>query len=165
MSKEYSTPTPTVATPIEAKRERPFALKVVCALLMFEGLLLLLVSIGIAYQIYGPNTAVGIPQLFSGILGSLGVITEMLVLGIGGAVMVWVAVGLWRFSPWAWRWTMITIGVLLIINLWNYFGDSEGRASTFALIIDVAIVFYLVQPEVRRLYIDKPKIDTHPHPL
>ena len=157
MVKQYVEPVPANVQPIAIKRERPFALKAVCALLMFEGLILLGVVILSFFLVFTKGETVTEVVPFMDLVNGVSALTELILIGVAGAVLVWVAQGLWRFNPWAWRWTMITMGVFLVINLWNYFRMNQAWTSTLSLVIDILIVFYLVQPEVRRLYIDKPK--------
>ncbi|MBI3964501.1 MAG: hypothetical protein HY329_02615 [Chloroflexi bacterium] len=56
-------------------------------------------------------------------------------------------IGLWRLRWWAWFATMIWIGVTMAVDLWWYFHGAPRYGS---MLLNVVIVFYLNQREVRR---------------
>jgi hypothetical protein len=67
---------------------------------------------------------------------SLGVIVFRLVLIFG---LLWL-------HRWAWVLVMVQVGVLMIFDLWSYFG---GEPAYFSMITNVVMVFYLNQGEVQ----------------
>ena len=96
------------------------------------------------------------------LLADYGYFTETVIMGVVGAALVGVSIGLWRLHAWNWRRAMIVVGIVLVFNLWSYFRGNHTVITTVALLVDILVVFYLIQPEVRRLFIDQPKDDL-PH--
>lgn len=68
--------------------------------------------------------------------------------------MIVSAVGLWRLRPWAWRLTMIMVGMLLIYGLWVEFSGDREMANAIGLLLNIFIVFYLVQGDIRGLFVE-----------
>ena len=67
-----------------------------------------------------------------------------------------IVVGLWRYRLWAWY------GVLLLLAYWMatdaiaYFRDAPDY---FSMVLNVALVFYLNQLEVKELFEVQPQQD------
>lgn len=127
-----------------SRPNKPFTLKALCVLLIFRSLTFL-GFVGLLF--FG--------MMESQDLGSLtGIsvdVTLVLYLVIGVIFLV-VAVGLWLLRPWAWQLTMITVGMLLIYGLWIQYSGQKSTANTIGLGVNIFIVFYLVQGEIRALF-------------
>ena len=63
------------------------------------------------------------------------------------------AIGLWQLRPKAWTLNMLIMGFLLIVGLWIHFSDQAGLLNDAGLLLNILIVFYLVQPDVRALFV------------
>lgn len=138
-----STPPPAQSPgPSPHSPNRPFALKAI------NGLLLLRAALYLAgFGLILLEVRAGDP-----LLTQTDVVTGMAV-SVGMAVLnLALAIGMWQLRPWAWRLTIITAGVLLVLDLWGYFSTDRTLQRTIALLINVVIVFYLAQPDVRRLF-------------
>lgn len=134
------TPTPP------PRPDRPFTLKALCIILIGRGLLFLLLGF-LLIDGWLTNSEIG------GLSGfSTGVVaTAFTILGV---LMIVSAVGLWRLRPWAWRLTMIMVGMLLIYGLWVEFSGDREMANAIGLLLNIFIVFYLVQGDIRGLFVE-----------
>lgn len=63
------------------------------------------------------------------------------------------AVGLWLLKPWAWQWNMMVMGFLLVTGLWIHFTSASTLLNDLTLLLNIMIVFYLVNKDVRELFI------------
>jgi uncharacterized membrane protein (DUF2068 family) len=72
-----------------------------------------------------------------------------------GIILFILATGLWLFRPWAWRLTMIVVGMLLIYGLWVEFSGGRSLSNGIGLLINIFIVFYLVQGDIRGLFVNE----------
>jgi hypothetical protein len=91
--------------------------------------------------------------------GTLQEIAEVLLaaLLVGLIILLIVAaIGLWLLRPMAWALNMIVMGFLLVIGLWFHFSEQSGLTNDAGLLLNVLIVFYLVQPDVRALFVSRP---------
>jgi hypothetical protein len=130
----------------QKKRKRPIILTIVCILLFLRVLL----------------AANFLTLLFLGILNSDGLNLLSEVVGVtfalaeaGLAVLLLIAViGLWLLRPWAWRLIMMIIGVLLVLDLWTHFTSASSLLGDLELLLNIMIVIYLVQNDVRELFVD-----------
>ena len=130
----------------QQKRKRPIILTIVCTLLLLHVLL----------------AAIFVTLLFLGISNSDGLVLLDEILGAafalalaGLAILLLIAaIGLWLMRPWAWRLNMMLMGLLLILGLWSHFTSPSSLISDLELLLNIMIVFYLVQNDVRELFID-----------
>ena len=60
-----------------------------------------------------------------------------------------VAVGLWRLQRWAWVLLMIWQGCIMATDIW---GRINGNPSYLTMLINVIIVFYINQREVKKAF-------------
>jgi len=64
------------------------------------------------------------------------------------------AIGMWLLKPWAWQWNMMVMGFLLVTGLWIHFTSASSLTNDITLLLNIMIVFYLVQSDIRELFID-----------
>lgn len=159
MTKAYEQPPPPVVPAVTAKPDRPFALKVVCAVLFLNGLVLALVGGLLIYSLTNPSGTLVDPREIDGLLSGFGIMAKIVVTLVFAVGIIWVATMLWRLQPWAWRRAMLVMGLLLVLQIWTYLNHSETIFTTLGLALDVIAVYYLIQADVRRLFIDPPKAD------
>lgn len=135
-------PSPTLLP----RPDRPFTLKALCLILIGRGLLfLLLVFLMLDGQLTHRDIG-GLSGFSAGVVA-----TAFIILGV---ILIVSAVGLWRFRPWAWRLTMILVGLLIIYGLWVEFSGGRELANAIGLLVNIFIVFYLVQGDVRGLFVE-----------
>ncbi len=60
------------------------------------------------------------------------------------------AIGLWRGRRWAWYLTMLLLAATMSFDIWDYL---HGRPSYLSMLLNVLMVFYLNQQEVRSLFV------------
>jgi len=60
-----------------------------------------------------------------------------------------IAIGLWRLQRWAWMCLMIWQGLVMAMDIWGRF---NGNPSHLTMIINVIIVFYINQREVKKAF-------------
>ncbi|MDD1751977.1 MAG: hypothetical protein LUQ38_02665 [Methanotrichaceae archaeon] len=60
-----------------------------------------------------------------------------------------IALGLWRLQRWAWMVLMIWQGLLMAMDIW---GRINGNPSHLSMIINIIIVFYINQREVKKAF-------------
>jgi uncharacterized membrane protein (DUF2068 family) len=132
--------------------KRPFTLKMVCGLLLFRSLVLLpLVTVYfIPEEMQYFNLTVNAP-LLEGVTKWV----EVTALTVVGFLNLVSAVGLWLFKPWAWRLAMILVGLLLTVELWQQLDGNPQTGNPVGLLLNILIVFYLAQGDIRALFIDK----------
>ena len=138
---------PVRKTDSGAKPKRPLILTIVVLLLLARVIYL--------------GTTMGLLFLFSFASQGSGYsasVTDVL-LGIalfGLTLFLLVAViGLWQLRPAAWALNMLIMGFLLIVGLWIHFTDQAGLVNDAGLLLNILIVFYLVQPDVRALFVPR----------
>lgn len=132
---------PTAPTPA-APRKRPFTLKALNALLLLRG----------AFYVFSFFVLLMPSETVAETITPMTLIEEGAVALFMGVLNLALAFGMWRLQPWAWRLTIITAGMLLIIDMWSFFGGERELLRTAGLLINVMIVFYLAQSDVRRLF-------------
>ena len=80
-------------------------------------------------------------------------VNDMRVIGLANiliaALLLFVVWGLWRLKYWAWFSTMVLAGIALIFGIWQYW---HGGTPYVDLLINVLIVFYLNQHDLRQLF-------------
>jgi hypothetical protein len=139
----------------QRKRKRPIILTIVCILLfvriLLAGMILAVLLMGITYT--------GGEELLSQALGA-GFILALTCLCLFILIAV---IGLWKLRPWAWQLNMMIIGFLLVTGLWTHFAVSaSNRVNDLTLLLNIIIVFYLVQTDVRELFITENRTIDHP---
>jgi hypothetical protein len=70
--------------------------------------------------------------------------------GVLAGVSLVTAIGIWLLRPWAWVLAMLTAGTGLAFDI---VGWANGNPAYVALLVGVAIAFYLNQGAVRRLFL------------
>jgi hypothetical protein len=75
------------------------------------------------------------------------------VAGVGGAISLTLALGLWFLRKWAWTGVMLYQGVVLTSGLIGYI---DGEEPFFQLALGMVIVFYLNQREVQEAFRRQP---------
>jgi hypothetical protein len=69
------------------------------------------------------------------------------------SILLVIAIGLWRLQRWAWILLMIWVGIQLFSDLLDYFYSHHLHA--ISMLINVIIVFYLNQKEVKKIFSGK----------
>lgn len=124
---------------------RPFTLKMVCLLLALRGLGLLAL---VALYVLGRLNLTDVPVLEDVAYGAIIVGAAAI-----AALDFIAAVGLWRLRPWAWRLTMLFLGGQLLVGLWAHFNNGPAITQSLGLLLNILIVFYLVQGDVRAIFV------------
>jgi hypothetical protein len=83
----------------------------------------------------------GVPGFVSGFVGIFGVF--MIILAIVNFVVVY---GFWTGQGWSWTIGIVVAGISIITSL------SSLPSSLFGLIINVAIIYYLTRPYVKKFF-------------
>ncbi len=125
-----------------SNRRRPFGITVIIILLIFN----VVVTGMILFLSLGSETGTITLLLLN--------ITDPLVLKWALAAILTIEVamviGLWRLDHWAWFILMLQVGISMAADLWSYYFYHEF--STFSMLINIAIVFYLNQSEVQKAF-------------
>ena len=118
---------------------RPFGVILLTLLwLIYAGLAVLIVLDVPGVPLMGATrvfAAFGLLEPAAGVLAGLSLVT---------------AIGIWFLRPWAWVLAMLTAGTGLAFDI---VGWVNGSPSYLALLVGVAIAFYLNQGAVRRLFL------------
>ena len=120
--------------------KRPFGLTAIIGLQLLNFLL----ALGTAFLIFG-GALPDLPALVANGRNAFATIT--LVIDLLGIFIIY---GLWRYKRWAWRFLMLQTGTNLLVLLLSYFA---GRPQFLNMLVNVLIVFYLNQPELRESFI------------
>jgi uncharacterized membrane protein len=129
------------AEPAPAPRRRPFGLYAILVLMSVQALL------GVTFfGLLGVGFAVAAADFWRALSPDLWSLVEPLIVMLAVAVVV---VGLWRYRPWAWYGMMLLLAYWLASDLIAYFQDA---ASFVSMLLNVLMVFYLNQREVRDLF-------------
>jgi hypothetical protein len=122
-----------------ARRRRPFGLLAICILLTLEAAVGMIVLLFLAATvIVHPAFAVQIP-----------VYNYLVLLEIIGAIAA--ATGLWAGRRWAWYLTMLVLAGTMTTDMWRFI---HGQPEYISMLINVLMVFYLNQQEVRSLFME-----------
>ena len=122
-------------------RSRPFGLKAIIVLLLFQALLSIVVVIALLVtnvpilnaQPYSPNSQ----------------IVNLISYALLGVSRFIIAVGLWRLRRWAWLWMMLQMAGSMAMDIQTYYA---GQPLYVSMILNVILVFYLNQHEVQQLF-------------
>ena len=136
-----NTPAPAEPRSVPAAHRRPFGLYVIIVLLILQALL------GVVLAAFlGLGLAVGVEDFSTLVAADIWSIVETLVIMLVGSVVI---VGLWRYRLWAWY------GVLLLLAYWmatDTLAYFRGAPEYFSMVLNVALVLYLNQLEVKELF-------------
>ena len=141
-----NTPAPAEPRSIPAAHRRPFGLYVIIVLLILQALLGVFVA-----AFLGLGLAVGVEDLSTLVAADIWSIVETLGIMLVGTVVI---VGLWRYRLWAWY------GVLLLLAYWmatDTLAYFRGAPEYFSMVLNVALVLYLNQLEVKELFETPPQ--------
>jgi hypothetical protein len=136
-------PTPAPAQPelASAPRRRPFGLYAILILLSLQALLgvVVVVALSLGFTVAAAETWAAIAPSGWGLFES---VILMLVVAV-------VVVGLWRYRLWAWYGMMLLLAYWMATDAIGYF---RGAPEYFSMLLNVVMVFYLNQREVRELF-------------
>jgi hypothetical protein len=124
-----------------APRRRPFGLYAILILMSVQALLGVTI-----FSLLGVGFALATADIWRAFSSDLWSLVEPLIVMLAVVVVV---VGLWRYQPWAWYGMMLLLAYWLASDLIAYY---LGAASFVSMVINVAMVFYLNQREVRDLF-------------
>ena len=134
-------PAAPVPDPLPQRRKRPFGLYMILILLTLQGLLGALLAI-----LFGFSLAVAPGE----VLDAVGpVLVELVVPFALMLITLVVAIGLWRYKAWGWY------GMMLLLAYWmatDAIGFFTGNPDYVSMVLNVAMVFYLNQREMRDLF-------------
>ncbi len=123
-------------------RRRPFGLKAIIFLLILR--VVLSFVLGLLIVVIAPQLdriAIDSPVDLT--------IRDFIIQGINLAVTPVIIYGLWRFRGWAWNGIMIVLALSMAIDL-IYF--VAIRPNYISMLLNVLMVFYLNQQEVKALF-------------
>ena len=125
----------------KSSRKRPFGVSVI----VFMILIYLSILILVVFQSLKPE-----PNVISlWILQKLSPVQSQELLLIIVVFELAIAVGLWRLQRWAWLLLMIWQGCIMATDIW---GRINGNPSYLTMLINVIIVFYINQREVKKAF-------------
>jgi hypothetical protein len=136
---------PVSSTDSVGKPKRPTILTIVI-LLLFARVLFFIVLL--VFAVYALVSGQGLEIS----LGLSEVLIIVLLFFLAMFLLV-AAIGLWQLRPKAWAVNMLIMGFLLIVGLWIHFSDQAGLVNDLGLLLNVLLVLYLAQPDVRALFI------------
>ena len=142
------TPTQADTDPISSQRRRPFGLYAILVLLSVQTVLgvLLAAFLGVGMTVAAADIwAILAPQAWS--------LLESLSIMLATAILV---VGLWRFRPWAWYGMMLLLAYWMASDAVGYF---RGTPEYISMALNVAMIFYMNQREVRVLFEGRSQAD------
>lgn len=142
------TPMHADIVPVSARRRRPFGLYAILVLLSVQTVLgvLLAAFLGLGMTVAPADMwAIMAPQSWS--------LLKSLVTMLATAVVV---VGLWRYRPWAWYGMMLLLAYWMASDAVGYF---RGTPEYVSMALNVIMIFYMNQREVRVLFEGRPQPD------
>ena len=138
----------TIVTPdTSAALKRPPVLTILAMLLFLRAFLLVVLSGLALYAIW--------TQADVGTLVALAESALDLVLIAISVLLLVSAYGLWKLRPWAWRLNLVLMGFSLVIGLWTHYNHRRELLNALSMLLNIIIVFYLVMPDVRALFVSK----------
>lgn len=133
--------------PIQSpSNKRPFGVSIIVLIIIAYTLLLAIVF----YLSINPQLSINELQLMNNITNYY---QFSILLLIGTAIQLIIVMGLWRLQRWAWLLLILWTGLQMISDLWEYFNFQHLRA--ISMIINVIIVFYMNQREVKKAFSGK----------
>jgi len=135
----------TTDTPVALKR--PPVLTILTVLLFLRAFLLLTLSGLVLYGIWLQPDISTLTALAESAL-------DIVVIAVSILLLV-SAYGLWKLRPWAWRLNLLLMGFALVFGLWTQYNHRRELLNTLTMLLNIIIVFYLVMPDVRALFISK----------
>lgn len=146
-------PTPPSSTK-KAVAKRPFGVTLVGALLLVQGLLLLMLAAAVIFlnvSLAGSISGVVLTANLTR-LTVTGVLSAMLI-GVLGIFIALSGIGMLRLVSWAWIAAMALQGWTLALFLFGYFIRGQSNYSTYpSVLLTLIIVFYLNSRTVRRTF-------------
>lgn len=136
----FQTPQTSGKAPVIRHRKRPFGLRMILFLLTVQALLGLLLA-----MLVGLGAIVS-PDEFWTMASDLYDLVEPSVLMVLTAVVL---VGLWRYRMWGWYGMMVLLAYYTASDAIGYF---VGDPDYVSMLLNVVMVFYLNQREVRDLF-------------
>ncbi|MFN2105141.1 MAG: hypothetical protein ACK2UJ_09725 [Candidatus Promineifilaceae bacterium] len=128
------------------KKKRPATLSILVILLFVRALLTDVLAFFLVLAVLGSGEVQSTIELLS-----FSLVLATLILSILMLIALW---GLWTLKPWAWQMNMILMGFFLIGGIWLHFTQSDNRLiNDLGLALNIVTVFYLIQGEVRHLFI------------
>jgi hypothetical protein len=109
-------------------------------------------------------TGVSVVSVLMWIIGILNIIVGLVAIGpfpvLGvislalGIAAIAFGVGIWQLQEWAWAGTLVLEGLDAISRLYLLFRGGAGSAfgRIVGLILNIVIIVYLLQPDVRRVF-------------
>jgi hypothetical protein len=132
--------------------QRPLGITILAILGIIGGVLGLLsgcgaIAGGALVGALGAQAGVGAVAAGGGLLGLLGIVTLAMAVG-------WTAfgIGAWTLKPWAWMLGLILVGVSIVTALVTVLTSGDFGSQIIGLVIDAAIVYYLMTPEVKQAF-------------
>ena len=132
----------------DEKQKRPLILTIVTLLLFVRVIFVAALTV---FGFVGLMTT----EIPMNILGAEQVLGVIFLFGIT-LLLLTAALGLWLLRPWAWQMNMIILGFYLIINLYTDNNKVGILGNDVTMLLNILIVFYLVQKDVRLLFVHKP---------
>jgi hypothetical protein len=129
---------------------RPTGITVLAVLSAIGGVLGILAGSGALFggAIIGAAGAATAVSGLGGIIALLGL--ALLVLSV---VELLLAYGFWTIKPWAWRLGVALAVVNIVLAVLQLLTGGQSIVSTlFSVLINGVILYYLNQPEIRRLF-------------
>jgi hypothetical protein len=139
---------PSADNGIEKQRKRPLILSILTLLLFTRVVVFAGSSIALLAATFVASDVKSVPPIMA--------VAWAVALGLYAILLLVAATGMWMLKPWAWWLNMIIIGFQLVVELWVHFtGELPGLEADLTMALNVIIVFYLVQGDVRRLFGDQ----------
>ena len=141
-----ATPAPDQPGLASAPRRRPFGLYAILILLSLQALwgVLLIAFISLGFTVAAADMWAEIARSGWGL-------PESVILMLAVVIVV---VGLWRYRLWAWYGMMLLLAYWMATDAIGYF---RGAPDYLSMVLNVVMVFYLNQREVRDLFEVRPQ--------
>ena len=124
-----------------SQRKRPFGVSVIIFMVLAYVLLLVLINY---FSLKTETSTVSLWLMKNISPPQSRVVLLMIIL-----FQLAIAIGLWRLQRWAWMCLMIWQGLVMAMDIWGRF---NGNPSHLTMIINVIIVFYINQREVKKAF-------------
>ena len=141
---------PPAPAPLPGRRKRPFGLYMILILLTLQGLLGAVLAI-----LFGLGVAVAPGEMLDAV-GPL--LADLIVPFALMLITLVVAVGLWRYKPWGWYGMMLLLAYWMATDAIGYF---TGKPDYVSMVLNVAMVFYLNQRDLRDLF-ERQRVEVQP---